>query len=70
MSTEEKYQAFVKAAINLATAVDVADQIATDPKVPADRSDRADRLREIQHAADLAAFRDAYARWIGQDVSA
>lgn len=70
MSTEDNYQAFVKAAINLATAVDVADQIATDPSMPADRSPRAERLREQHRAEDLAAFRAAYARWIGQGANA
>jgi len=70
MGTEQDYQAFVKAAIMLATAVDVADAIANDPTVPADRSPRADRLRETQRVKDLATFRAAYTRWVGRDALA
>ncbi|MGN7978253.1 hypothetical protein ACTJJ4_11830 [Microbacterium sp. 22195] len=67
MGTEQDYQAFVKAAIMLATAVDVADQIANNPTFLADRSPRANRLREIRHAEDLIEFREAYAQWVGKD---
>jgi len=55
-----------RAALMLATAVDVQDHLATDPTYPADRSARADRHRAEHFAADLSEFREALAEWEGR----
>ena len=52
-----------RAALMIATAVDVRDRMTTDPEYPADRSARADHLRAERDAADLREFREALAEW-------
>ena len=52
-----------RAALMLATSVDVQDRIANDPTHPADRSERAARLRAEHYAEDLREFREALTEW-------
>lgn len=62
MSTDsEAYREYVTAAIALATSVDVADRMASDPSAPGDRGPAADAARDRMFRADLARYRAAKA---------
>ena len=58
MTTTPAAERLNRAALMLATAVDVQDRI-NDPDYPADRSARAERLRAAHFAEDLREFRAA-----------
>lgn len=60
MATDsEAYREYADAAIALATSVEVADRLGTDPTYPADRGPAADAGREQMRRDDLARFRAA-----------
>ena len=60
---DDLYQAYIRAALNVAIGIDVQDRVDTDPTWPADRTPHADELRRQHRAADLTAFRAASDAW-------
>lgn len=62
------HRLFRTAAIQLATAVDIDDRIKSDPEFVADRSEKAERMREEQMAGYLATFREAAALFEAEEM--